>query len=255
MIYTQKRTWLKYVQQIVLMCCAIPIVFTTGCVSVRKQPLTEGTKDLDLSKGSIVLLTVITTNQFKPEWRPYPPLLDVLSERGSKIELSRTDIGKQIPSRLFATDSDVLSPQYLVSAQLPPGRHVLRHILGVSESALVEGSFCIPLLLGFELPEGKIVHLGRIEAVNRPRSENELRAGIVIPLIDQAVTGFANGTFDVRVTPASQDDIALFKQRYPALQSRHIECVSLPSWDRRTKDDLDKADEVENFHHWFSEKR
>ena len=52
-------------------------------------------------------------------------------------------------------------------------------------------------------------YLGRAEAVNRERrSDQELRAGSLFPVIDQRIAGFANGTFDLVVRDAQAEDFA-----------------------------------------------
>ncbi len=90
-----------------------------------------------------------------------------------------------------------------------------------------------------ELKPNKIVYLGRIEAVIRERkNDGELRAGPVVPLLDQAVTGFAGGTFDINVYDNYDKDIALFKQIYPLLNKYTVEKAVLPQWKKPTEEEM-----------------
>ena len=67
--------------------------------------------------------------------------------------------------------------------------------------------------------------------MNRKRQDdNELRAGPVIPLIDQAVAGFSGGTFEVKIFDNYDDDMAVFRQKHPALGHFTVERAVLPPW-------------------------
>ena len=74
--------------------------------------------------------------------------------------------------------------------------------------------------------------MGRVTARLRPRKEGEFRAGLVIPLIDQSVTGMSTGTWDVTVEDMLQKDLALFRANYPALGNVSIDSEPLPPFDR-----------------------
>ena len=82
---------------------------------------------------------------------------------------------------------------------------------------------------------GKIVYLGRIEAVNRKRaSDDQLRAGPILPLVDQAVSGFADGTWHIKVYDNYESDIRAFQEKYPVLGNYSVEKMLLPPWEKPT---------------------
>jgi hypothetical protein len=51
-------------------------------------------------------------------------------------------------------------------------------------------------------------------------------------LIDQAVTGISNNTFEVSIMDASQEDLADFRSQFPALRKADITTMILPPFDR-----------------------
>ena len=52
-----------------------------------------------------------------------------------------------------------------------------------------------------DVSQNKIVYIGNINAMIKPRvSDDQPRAGSMFPLVDQAVAGFSNGTFEVEVS-------------------------------------------------------
>jgi hypothetical protein len=54
----------------------------------------------------------------------------------------------------------------------------------------------------------------------------------LLPLIDQAITGMSNNTWDVKVEDMSAKDLALFRDNYPALRPVTVETTLLPPFDR-----------------------
>lgn len=97
------------------------------------------------------------------------------------------------------------------------------------------GNFAVPLYSSFSLAPQKIVYLGHIEATIIERTDEELlRAGPVVPLIDQAVIGASGGTFVISVNDQFENDITLFKEKYPYLAKYQVENSTLPNWNQPT---------------------
>ena len=90
-----------------------------------------------------------------------------------------------------------------------------------------------PLHEGVEINPNSIVYLGHIDATIVERKDGELRAGPVIPLVDQAVAGFSGGTWDISVTDQFDDDVTAFKKDFPALTNASIDREVLPAWDKQ----------------------
>jgi hypothetical protein len=93
--------------------------------------------------------------------------------------------------------------------------------------------FFTPLHETVEIKPNTIVYLGHIDATVIERKDGELRAGPVIPLVDQAVTGFSGGTWDISVSDQFDNDVTAFKKDFPALSNASIERDVLPAWDKQ----------------------
>jgi hypothetical protein len=90
-----------------------------------------------------------------------------------------------------------------------------------------------------ELVPCSIVYLGRVEAmVPERKNDTELRAGPLIPLIDQSVAGYSGGTFHIHILNNYDSDRAFFREKYPALQAVTVDQVVLPEWRQPSKEDM-----------------
>lgn len=103
----------------------------------------------------------------------------------------------------------------------------------------ISGTFAVPVYSKFELRPRSVVYLGRVEAVVRERKDDsELRAGPVIPLIDQAVVGASGGTFDVKIFDNYDEDLAAFQKKHPFLDRYQVEKAVLPPWTKPTDEEM-----------------
>jgi hypothetical protein len=122
---------------------------------------------------------------------------------------------------------------------LPAGKYKLRELFAQSGIFPVIGTFSVPLYSSFFIEPQKIIYLGHIEATIVERTDDKLlRAGPVIPLIDQAVTGASGGTFVITVTDLYENDIKLFQQKYHYLAQYQVENRTLPQWNQPTEKDM-----------------
>lgn len=187
---------------------------SSGCIPSKYMAITEETQILDTSNESIALMTLKTSNQYKPKYQP-------------KVSSFYLDYGGKEETRTYVVRVDepfnTIENQYyeyIVSIQLPPGKYTLYQFQGSSDRyGNIYGQFYIQVFADFELDPNQVIYLGRIEAVNRKRvSDNELRSGLVFPnLIGQAASGFSDGTFDVRIIDNYDRDVARFKETCPVL--------------------------------------
>jgi hypothetical protein len=69
------------------------------------------------------------------------------------------------------------------------------------------------------------------------RKDGELRAGPLIPLIDQAVTGFSGGTWNVAVSDRFDQDMTEFRTDFPVLEKADAQEDVLPPWDKKAATD------------------
>lgn len=104
-------------------------------------------------------------------------------------------------------------------------------IRGFNQKFPLNAEFLIPLYTRFELRPNSVVYLGRVEAVVRERKDDsEWRAGPVAPIIGQTEAGFSTGIFDIRVSDNYDEDLVVFRQKYPAGARFTVERAVLPPW-------------------------
>lgn len=198
----KKSAWIKWSCFLAL----ASIFGITGCAS--PMALTAQKDGVDLSSKSIAIFTLRTTNAYKPAYHP---------------NVKRVKIDN---SGAFKTDAAISggrqAGEYLISVDAEPGQHTLNDVIGSSSSGLIFGSFAFPVDAGFNLQANSITYIGHVDMTNRKRKDGEPRSGSVIPLIDQAVSGYSGGTFDIVISDRYDTDIQLFVNAYPIIQGKPI---------------------------------
>ncbi len=121
---------------------------------------------------------------------------------------------------------------YYVRMAVPAGRYVLRGTGGFSARVFVVGNCFLPIHQDVELHAGQVVYLGRATGTIRERRDGEFRAGPVIPLVDQAVMGFSGGTFDVLLEDRYEQDMKVFREKFPVLKSVQVSREAFSPFDR-----------------------
>ena len=204
------RTFRYVHSAIACVICILGITAFCGCTSMSPMTLESQSGALQLTSKSVGLFTLRTSNQYKPSYQP-----DVKS-----IEVTPQATGKAVKFKVAKPHSQEKERflEYLISVDLPPDTYTLGDVAGQSPQFLTIGSFRFPVGASFELPPNAVVYLGHVNMVNRKRKEGEARSGSIVPLIDQAVSGYSDGTFDVSIWDKSETDIPLFEQTYPELE-------------------------------------
>lgn len=197
-------------------------VTLTGCVG--KMALVKGQSDVKTSDKSIILLPVKISNQNRTGYQPNLILAEVTGAKNQKID---------IKDGLFKESKNEYK-DYLLSFSLEPGAYTISNLIGHYRIPLLVNAFCsVPLNAPIEVKPNTIIYLGRINAtiVERKEDDNE-RAGSLLPLIDQAIAGFSNGTFIINIEDQYDVDVADYRKEYPGLKGVTIEKSILPQWQR-----------------------
>jgi hypothetical protein len=122
----------------------------------------------------------------------------------------------------------------LVNLDLEPGANRFDKIWFIYRGVFVGGHASIPLEVDTEIKGGSATYLGHLNLVIRSKKDdNEPNAGPLLPLIDQAVTGFSTGTYDLVIEDRFDEDIKSFTSEYPGLEKVKIEKFILPYQVRR----------------------
>ena len=200
--------------------------------ATRKPMALDSATTVNTSKESIVLLSVRTENRYKPDWQLEVWGVAIAGGNFRSREEYEFRVGNN--SVFDLTSTKERPHEYLMSFQLPPGNYHLNWMRGLSRGIIITSNFEVPVNLAFDVNPREIIYLGRIEAILRERTnEQEVRAGtLMIPVIDQAITGMLTGTFDVTVSDNFVQDIQSFRQKYPALDNRRVGKRVLPPWTR-----------------------
>jgi len=191
--------------------------------------LTKQTSQLDLSQKSIILASFeVTRSNGRLMLDPRHVVLD--ADRKNADGKNNTPLS--IDDEGMEQDSAKPRKVVLLRMALEPGKHRLDYVSGTITGFLAGGFWSVPLSAEFEVPPQSVVYLGRISAHLRERKDDEFRAGSMVPLIDQAVLGISNGTFDVKISDQSSVDLPRFKQEFSALGKQPIQTQLLPAYDR-----------------------
>ena len=204
------------------------LVGLTGCASFSPMALNSSSKTVDVSSKSVLLMTLDVFRTDGSRHHPNPKFINFEKPNGTdkaEIKTFKLDDSDSLESK---AGRDV----YLLSVDLEPGQYKLTGITGDANAFPFHGFFFVPLLMDVSIQKNAVTYIGRVKAELRPRQGNEFRAGGVIPLIDQAVSGVSTGTFDIAVEDFSQEDIPFFRATYPALTKTEIHTDFLPPFDR-----------------------
>ena len=214
---------MRFINCFALMCVAF---FMSGCAA--NMPLSIGQEKVDVSIESIALVSVKVSNQNKPEYQPSMLYAFFFPERGNG---ENTHIS--IKTDPIEQEEDKYN-EYILSFSLKPGTYNFIAIWGQSQVPLLINATCvIPLNTKIEIKPNSVIYLGHIDAVIRKRmNDAEHRAGSILPLIDQSVAGFSDGTFDVEFSDNYGEDMGRFISKFPALNNVAVEKAILPQWVR-----------------------
>ncbi len=200
-----------------------------GCATVNPMAIDKESAKVDVTQTSLMLMTVRIARPEESRYVPIP-LVAKFEEPGATEKAQRQNY--KIDSEAGDSQSSVSVDTYKLRMAIKPGRYQLLEIFGKTSAFPFNGFFMLPLFQEVTIPPNAVVYLGRINALMRPRVDDEFRAGSVIPLIDQAAAGVSGCTFDVSVVDASAEDLPVFRASFPALASVQIVPDVLPPFDR-----------------------
>ena len=128
-------------------------------------------------------------------------------------------------SYIVLVEIEHLKPPYIV--------YSIEHLNGVSDTRSFQGRFQAPLHALIPPYSNGIFYLGHVSQTVRERSGNEFRAGPLEPRVDQFLSGFSDGTFDVEIEDLYDDDIAALHTLEPIFSTLAIQPRILLPFDRK----------------------
>jgi len=202
---------------------ALCVLVLASCASVSKMPLqSKGKSDVSLAQKSILVAKVSIKNTNKEGQQP--TICCIFLKKDNK-DLSFTE-----PTLI--SDKEKEGKTYIVSVEVTPGTTKINMIRFVRQvPLLLMATADLPFDQTIEVPANKVVYLGNIDAVIQPRTDDsQPRAGSVIPLIDQSVAGFSNGTFATTIKDNFNEDVAEIKSKFPKVANLDFVNMTLPAW-------------------------
>lgn len=196
-----------------------------GCATMKDAPISSKATSIDTTKESIAFMTLKVANQKNVSYQPDMKL--------AYVSENKTGDKKKYSFRIEEPTHkvDYLYNEYVVSISVQPGEYVLRNLYGQSGFFPVMGSFDIPMYKKISIPENQVIYLGHIDATVVDRtSDGQLRAGAILPLIDQAVVGASGGTFRIDIQDKFNVDTAYIRDKYPAFKAVNIQNMTLSPW-------------------------
>lgn len=205
----------------------------SGCATKLPMGVDSTTESLDLKGQSLLLLTVDISRQEPSRFKPLPHLLQLATVDASGVTGNGYAAFLDGDSEISIDEAKKIHVYRFLA---PEGQIGISGIYGYARAFPMNGTFHVPLRMQVPVDKSSVIYLGRVEAILRPRAEDEYRAGEVIPLIDQAVTGMSTGTFDVQLKDQSAVDVPLLRSTFPALASEKIVTRLVPIVDREYLD-------------------
>ncbi len=194
----------------------------SGCASVSQMPLSSNSDRLDISDSkSLVVARVHVVNENRPSQQP-----DLCC-----IFLKRNDKLRSYTRPIIDQNQGQQGKSYFVSMDVEPGITSVEFGRFVrSVPMLIQASADLPMKVDIDVPPNSVVYLGNINVTIVPRKDGEPAAGSMLPLIDQSVAGFSNGAFRVEIQDRYDEDMAAFRQRFPALATHTVANAVLSPW-------------------------
>ncbi len=222
---------LKRALRAALVLIAVGVI--AGCATPTDMGPRRADTALDVSKTSVLLMSVKLAHPVRPSATPNPIVVNVETPDAQSKE-QRLNFRFDKDAR-FEAGGEV---EYLVRMPLPAGQYVIRGVTGTGGFFPFPGFFFMPLHVDVSVEGGQIVYLGRVSANTRERQGEEFRAGPLLPLIDQAATGWSGATWEVTIIDDFDRDIERFRTLFPSLQKANVDKRVMPPFDRAKAQDF-----------------
>jgi hypothetical protein len=204
-------------------------LLVTGCATRTKMAFEDESEKLTATSNPVFLMTTTIKNTYK---NYQPKLLVVNVEKsGAKEAADRLNYTMDDKAKI-ETDYADAGNTYLLRFQLAPGDYDLVGMLSLARSFPIQGTFFTPLHATIKAAAPGVYYLGHATATVRERKDNEFKAGPSIPLLDQALSGAAGGTFDVDFSDQWDAFEKTFRAKFKALEGVDVKKAILPAFNR-----------------------
>ncbi len=202
----------------------------TGCATPTRMAFYDNPNEKPNSDKVVCLLSVTLKNSYRTSFQPKLTVAHVergaAAEHADRINFTVDNLAKMEDNNAAKGNS------YLLRFELDKGEYDIRGMSAMAQALIVNGFYFVPVHQRINAKYPGCYYLGHIEAIVRERKDNEFKAGPIIPLIDQAVTGASGGTFDVEISDQWGSDEAKFLEKIPGLKNVEVKKSILPPFDR-----------------------
>jgi hypothetical protein len=218
-------------KRLLIAAAAAASVLLSGCATRTSQAFENDSDRVTATGDPVYLMTATLRNDYKTGWQPH--LLVVNIEKDGATDSSGR-FNFTMDKKAVLDQSDVGSGnKYLLRMQLAPGKYEIVGLTALNHSFPINASFFTPLHETLIVSgQGTVTYVGHVEASIRERKGDEFKAGLSIPLIDQAVAGASGGTWDVTIVDEWPTDEVVFRRTFAALKDAQIQKGLLAPWDR-----------------------
>jgi len=204
-------------------------ILLTGCATPTKMAFTDASNSTIKADKAVYLMTATIKNSYKTS---HQPKLIVANVEKRIISNSSDRLNFKIDEKGKIESDTPEGSTYLLRMELEKGDYIIQGLTSMSSSFPIRGFFFTPIHGNFSSSGSGVFYLGHIEATVRERQGEEFKAGLPLPLIDQALAGASTGTFDVEISDQWATDEAKFKGKFPILINTLIVKEILPPFDR-----------------------
>ena len=191
---------------------------TLLCACTPSMPLVKSSPTIDIANGmGVGIFTMEIRNDYK-NYAPQPISLTVKNtDTRSNVDTQSFSFGdpeKELGERGY---------EMTASVALPAGEYYITELAGVARSFPIAGRFYFNPNKRFILKSGELTYLGHlvVRLVERTSNDEE-RAGPILPVVDQSLTGMSDGTFKIDIHDSFDTDMPILKTRFPALVSKNV---------------------------------
>jgi hypothetical protein len=172
-----------------------------------------------------VLMVVTVTNDYKPAFQPTDLEIALVPDGARRTGGFGEDPLAAYRTKLVRVNPDVERPRtFVLLMPLHAGTYALQDVRGGAAKFPMTGAFNLPIIRKVSIQPGRLTYLGHVDAVNRERrSDQERRAGPVIPLVDQAAAGFSGGTFDLTIRDSLSEDLGIISKSLGSISPERID--------------------------------
>jgi len=226
----------RTIKKVVVLSILAVFMVMSGCASIKNAPLSNNVSAIDTTNESIGFMTVKISNNKNTSYQPEIKHAFIWDEKNGAADRERYSF--KVNEAYKSVDDEF--NEYVISFQLKPGDYVIRELFAQSGLFPFIGTFAVPLYSNISVPANKTIYLGHVDANVVDREDDSLlRAGPVIPLIDQAMTGASGGTFVINIEDRFESDTKLIQDMYSYMSGVTIDNMSLNQWKQPSEDEMD----------------